>query len=111
MALSLDEALGMSLADEADESIHVNVNTRQITIPESQQLFGVESDADVEVKHIVIDGRYNDGTDLSDFTFRVNYQNANGNKGTYLANNILKTYGMTKDQAMSQAFKFFGIRK
>lgn len=88
MALSLDEALGMSLADEADESIHVNVNTRQITIPESQQLFGVESDADVEVKHIVIDGRYNDGTDLSDFTFRVNYQNANGNKGTYLATEL-----------------------
>lgn len=88
MTLSLDEALGMSLADEADESIHVNVNTRQITIPESQQLFGVESDADVEVKHIVIDGRYNDGTDLSDFTFRINYQNANGNKGTYLATEL-----------------------
>ncbi len=88
MALSLDEALGMSLADEADESIHVDVNTRQITIPESQQLFGVESDADVEVKHIVIDGRYADGTDLSTFTFRINYQNANGDKGTYLATEL-----------------------
>lgn len=88
MALSLDEALGMSLADEADESIHVDIDTRQITIPESQQLFGVESDEDVEVKHIVIDGRYNDGTDLSTFTFRVNYQNANGDKGTYLATEL-----------------------
>ncbi len=88
MALSLDEALGMSLADEADESIHVDVNTRQVTIPESQQVFGVESDEDVEVKHIVIDGRYNDGTDLSTFTFRVNYQNANGDKGTYLATEL-----------------------
>jgi hypothetical protein len=88
VALSLDEALGMSLADEADENIHVDVNTRQITIPESQQLFGVESDEDVEVKHIVIDGRYNDGTDLSTFTFRVNYQNANGDKDTYLATEL-----------------------
>lgn len=88
MALSLDEALGMSLADEADESIHVDVNTRQIMIPESQQVFGVESDEDVEVKHIVIDGRYNDGIDLSTFTFRVNYQNANGDKGTYLATEL-----------------------
>ena len=88
MALSLDEALGMSLTDEADESIHVDVSTRQITIPESQQVFGVESDEDVEVKHIVIDGRYNDGTDLSTFTFRVNYQNANGDKGTYLATEL-----------------------
>ncbi len=88
MALSLDEALGMSLADEADESIHVDIDTRQVTIPESQQVFGVESDEDVEVKHIVIDGRYNDGTDLSTFTFRVNYQNANGDKGTYLATEL-----------------------
>lgn len=88
MALSLDEALGMSLVDEADESIHVDIDTRQVTIPESQQVFGVESDEDVEVKHIVIDGRYNDGTDLSTFTFRVNYQNANGDKGTYLATEL-----------------------
>lgn len=88
MALSLDEALGMSVLDEADESIHVDVNTRQITIPESQQLFGVESDANVEIKHIVIDGRYADGTDLSGFTFRVNYQNANGDKGTYFATDV-----------------------
>lgn len=88
MAFSLDEALGMSLADEADESIHVGIDTRQVTIPESQQVFGVESDEDVEVKHIVIDGRYADGTDLSTFTFRVNYQNANGDKGTYLATEL-----------------------
>lgn len=92
MALSLDEALGMSLADETDESIHVDIDTRQVMIPESQQVFGVESDEDVEVKHIVIDGRYNDGTDLSTFTFRVNYQNANpdptNNKGTYLVTEI-----------------------
>lgn len=88
MTLSLDEALGMSLVDEADESIHVGIDTRQVTIPESQQVFGVESDEDVEVKHIVIDGRYNDGTDLSTFTFRVNYQNANGDKGTYLATEL-----------------------
>lgn len=88
MALSLDEALGMSLADETDDSIHVDIDTRQVTIPESQQVFGVESDEDVEVKHIVIDGRYNDGTDLSAFTFRVNYQNANGDKGTYLATEL-----------------------
>lgn len=88
MAFSLDEALGMSLADEADESIHVDIDTRQVTIPESQQVFGVESDEDVEVKHIVIDGRYADGTDLSTFTFRVNYQNANGDKGTYLVTEL-----------------------
>ena len=90
MALSLDEALGMSLADEADESIHVNVNTRQITIPESQQLFGVESDADVEVKHIVIDGRYADGNrDLSKLAWRVIYRNANKKTSYYLIPSVV----------------------
>ena len=88
MTLSLDEALGLSLLDASDESIHVDPVTRQITVPESQQLFGVESDANVEVKHIVIDGRHVDGTDLSTFTFRVNYQNANGDKGTYLVTDL-----------------------
>ena len=90
MALSLDEALGMSLADEADESIHVNVNTRQITIPESQQLFGVESDADVEVKHIVIGGRYADGNrDLSKLAWRVIYRNANKETSYYLIPSVV----------------------
>ena len=90
MALSLDEALGMSLADEVDESIHVNVNTRQITIPESQQLFGVESDADVEVKHIVIDGRYANGNrDLSKLAWRVIYRNANKETSYYLIPSVV----------------------
>ena len=90
MAISLDEALGMSLADEADESIHVDVNTRQITIPESQKLFGVESDADVEIKHIVIDGRYADGNrDLSKLAWRVVYRNAKKGSGYYLIPSVV----------------------
>ena len=90
MALSLDEALGMSLADEADESIHVDIDTRQITIPESQKLFGVESDADVEVKHIVIDGRYADGNrDLSKLAWRVVYRNAKKESGYYLIPSVV----------------------
>lgn len=90
MAISLDEAFGMSLADEADESIHVDVNTRQITIPESQKLFGVESDADVEVKHIVIDGRYADGNrDLSKLAWRVVYRNAKKGSGYYLIPSVV----------------------
>lgn len=90
VALSLDEALGMSLVDEADESIHVDVNTRQITIPESQKLFGVESDADVEVKHIVIDGRYaDDNRDLSKLAWRVIYRNANKDTSYYLIPSVV----------------------
>lgn len=86
--MSLDEALGLTGAEAADDSIHIDANTRQVTVPESQQLFGVESDENVEVKHIVLDGRYNDGTDLSTLTLRVNWRNANGGKGSYLVTNL-----------------------
>lgn len=86
--ISLDEALGTALTDSSDDSIHIDVNTRQVTIPESQKLFGVESDDAVEVKHIVIDGRYSDGTDLAGFNWRVNYRNANGQKNTYLITDV-----------------------
>ena len=86
--MSLDEALGLTGAEATDDSIHIDVNTRQVTVPESQRLFGVESDENVEVKHIVLDGRYNDGTDLSTLTLRVNWRNANGGKGSYLVTNL-----------------------
>lgn len=36
-------------------------------------------------------------------------QNGDSVKGQEVANNILKTYGMTKDQALSQAAQFFHI--
>lgn len=84
MALSLDEALGMSQLDESDKSIHIDLATRQVVIPESEKLFGVESDDAVEVKHIVIDGRYTDaGKDISELSWRVNFRNANGDKNIF----------------------------
>lgn len=84
MALSLDEALGMSQLDESDKSIHIDLATRQVVIPESEKLFGVESDDAVEVKHIVIDGRYTDaGKDISELSWRVNFRNANGDKNVF----------------------------
>ena len=88
--MSLDEALGLTGAEAADDSIHIDVNTRQVTVPESQQLFGVESDADVEVKHIVIDGRYADGNrDLSKLAWRVIYRNAKKESGYYLIPSVV----------------------
>ena len=84
MALSLDEALGVAALDEGDKSIHIDLATRQVVIPESEKLFGVESDDAVEVKHIVIDGRYTDaGKDISELSWRVNFRNANGDKNVF----------------------------
>lgn len=88
--MTLEEALGITTQANTDDNIHVDVNTRQVTVPESQQLFGVESDADVEVKHIVIDGRYADGNrDLSKFAWRVIYRNANKETSYYLISSVV----------------------
>ena len=84
MALSLDEALGLATLDADDEFIHIGLSDRQVIIPDSQKLFGVESDDAVEVKHFVIDGRYaDDGKDLSTLAWRINYRNANGDKAVF----------------------------
>lgn len=84
MALSLDEALGLAALDADEESIHIDISDRQVIIPDSQKLFGVESDDAVEVKHFVVDGRYaDDGKDLSALAWRINYRNANGDKAIF----------------------------
>lgn len=37
-------------------------------------------------------------------------QNGDNAKGQQIANNLCRTYGMTPEQALAQAKKFFGIR-
>lgn len=90
---TLEQALAMASesADNAsDDAIHVNIETREVTVPESQKLFGVESDDSVEIKHIIIDGRYADGDrDLSKLTWRVIYRNAKKDSSYYLIPSIV----------------------
>lgn len=90
---TLEQALSLAsenASNTLDDAIHVNIDTREITVPQSQQLFGVESDADVEIKHIVIDGRYADGNrDLSKLAWRVIYRNANKETSYYLIPSVV----------------------
>lgn len=90
---TLEQALAMaseSAGNVSDDAIHVNIDTREVTVPESQKLFGVESDDSVEIKHIVIDGRYADGNrDLSKLTWRVIYRNAHKDSSYYLIPSIV----------------------
>lgn len=79
-----------SASNVSDDAIHVNIDTREVTVPQSQQLFGVESDDGVEIKHIVIDGRYADGNrDLSQLAWRVVYRNANRETSYYLIPSVV----------------------
>lgn len=90
---TLEQALALASenADNvSDDAIHVNIYTREVTVPQSQQLFGVESDDEVEIKHIVIDGRYADGhRDLSKLAWRVIYRNASKETSYYLIQSVV----------------------
>lgn len=59
------------------EAIVINAETREITVPETERAFGVAGERKVEVKHIRIEGRTVDGTDLTQgFSWKVSCENA-----------------------------------
>ena len=59
------------------EPIVLNAETREITVPETERAFGVAGERKVEVKHIRIEGRTVDGTDLTQgFSWKVSCENA-----------------------------------
>lgn len=59
------------------EPIVINAETREITVPEAECAFGVAGERKVEVKHIRIEGRTVDGTDLTQgFSWKVSCENA-----------------------------------
>lgn len=59
------------------EPIVINAETREITVPETERAFGVAGERKVEVKHIRIEGRTVDGTDLTQgFSWKVSCENA-----------------------------------
>lgn len=90
---TLEQALRMSRStvesQETTSTILVDVDTREITIPEGELLFGVEDDEKVEIKHIKLNKRYIDGNvDLSQFQFRISYENANGDRNYDIVTNV-----------------------
>lgn len=59
------------------EPIVINADTREIAVPETERAFGVAGERKVEVKHIRIEGRTVDGTDLTQgFSWKVSCENA-----------------------------------
>lgn len=59
------------------EPIVINAETREITVPEAERAFGVAGERKIEVKHVRIEGRTVDGTDLTQgFSWKVSCENA-----------------------------------
>lgn len=65
-----------------DDVLSVDLETRQIVIPNTVENLGVESDDSVRVLHFQVPRQYCE-VDLSTFAIRVNYKNASGAGGSY----------------------------
>ena len=73
----------LAAAAGTDEKVCViNLDTRQIEIPKSIVALGVESDDNVEHLHFRIPRTYRE-TDLSTFSIRINYINANDDPANF----------------------------
>lgn len=67
--------------------IVINDNLRTMQIPESIVLLGVESDDDVNKIPFQMPKEYS-GYDLSQFSARINYMNANGDGDVYVVDDL-----------------------
>lgn len=79
------EALMLAQAGiDGSETLLIAADTRSIYIPESEKFFGVESDQNVERKKFKCPKIVGDNIDLSTLHLYINYQNGNGNKDSYM---------------------------
>ena len=69
----------------ADDALIIDPESRTILTPANGLILGVESDEESERVHFVCPRFVGDNIDLSALQIRTIYQNANGDKGCYLA--------------------------
>ena len=70
------------------EYLIINPETRKITIPKSEQLFGVYGEGNIERKHFKCPRIVGDNVDLSDCYIFVNYYTAKGLPGKYTVKDV-----------------------
>lgn len=86
--MTLEEALEASGAEPVNDIFEIDPETRVITVPASEKLFGVANDGNSERKHFRCPKIVGDNIDLSTMHLYVNYQNANGEKSAYLVEDV-----------------------
>lgn len=86
--MTLEEALEASGAEPVNDIFEIDPETRVITVPASEKLFGVANDGNSERKHFRCPKIVGDNIDLSTMHLYVNYQNANGQKYPYLVEDV-----------------------
>lgn len=70
------------------EYLIIDPSTRKITIPKSEQLFGVYGESNIERKYFKCPKIVGDNVDLSDCYIFVNYYTAKGLPGKYTAKDV-----------------------
>lgn len=86
--MTIDEALAASVIEPVNDTFEIDPETRGITVPASEKLFGVANDGNSERKHFRCSKIVGDNIDLSTMHLYVNYQNANGQKYPYLVEDV-----------------------
>lgn len=86
--MTLEEALEASVVEPVNDIFEIAPETRVITVPASEKLFGVANDGNSERKHFRCPKIVGDNIDLSTMHLYINYQNANGQKYPYLVEDI-----------------------
>ena len=72
----------LAMAEACDDILTVDLDTQTIIIPDNVTILGVESDDNVRYLHFRVP-RYFCMTDLSEFSIRINYENAKGGGDLY----------------------------
>lgn len=86
--MTVEEALAASVVEPVNDIFEIDQETRVITVPASEKLFGVANDGNSERKHFRCPKIVGDNIDLSTMHLYINYQNANGDKYPYLVEDI-----------------------
>ena len=72
----------------SEQYITIDTDTREITIPDSQKLFGVKDDLKAERKYFRCKKVVGDNLDLSKHRLYINYMNANKETSAYLVDDV-----------------------
>lgn len=86
--MTIEEALEASAVELVNDIFTVNPESRVITVPESEKIFGVYNDGNTERKHFRCPKIVGDNIDLSAMHLYINYQNANGQKYPYMVEDV-----------------------
>ena len=86
--MTTEEALAAAVVEPVNDIFTVNPESRTITVPDTEKIFGVFSDGNTERKHFRCPKVVGDGIDLTTLHLYINYQNANGKKYPYLVEDV-----------------------